>query len=85
MDNQKFSRTVELDVQGTIGVQTRVPFPQKGFFGTQFNWHIFEFIKTWNKVSLKIGKFWSFVITISIESFPSTKIDAYKKNSYKCL
>ena len=46
MDHQKFSRTVELNVQGTIGVQKRVPFPQKGFFGTQFNRHIFEFIET---------------------------------------
>ena len=37
MDHQKFSRTVELNVQGTIGVQKRVPLPQKRFFGTQFN------------------------------------------------
>ena len=54
MDHQKFSRTVELNVQGTIGVQKRVPLPQKRFFGTQFNWYISEFIETWNKVSFII-------------------------------
>ena len=32
IDHQKFSRTVELNVQGTTGVQKRVPFPQKRFF-----------------------------------------------------
>ena len=36
-DHQKFSWIVELSIHGAIGVQKRVPFPQKGFFGTQFD------------------------------------------------
>ena len=36
-DHQKISQTVEMSVQGTTGVQKRVPFSQKKLFGTQFN------------------------------------------------
>ena len=36
-------------------------------------------------VSRKIGKLLDFVITISIESFPSAKGNMPKKNFYKCL
>ena len=36
-DHQKFSRIVELNIQGAIGVQKRVPFHQKGFSEAQFD------------------------------------------------
>ena len=73
IDHQKFSGKVELNVQGTVGVQKRVPFPQKRFFWTQINEHSSEFLEMGGKVSLKVEKFLDFIITISIENFPSTK------------
>ena len=36
-DHQKFSWVVKLNIQGAIGVQKRVPFPQKGFSEAQFD------------------------------------------------
>ena len=85
IDHQKFLRTVELNVQGTICVQKRVPFPQKRFFWTQLNGYSSKFLEVGDKLSLKVGKFLDFVITISKESFPLKKGNMSKKNFYKFL
>ena len=84
IDHQNFSRTVELNVHGTIGVQKRVPFPQKRFFLTQFKGHSSEFLEMGDKVSFKVGMS-DFLITIFTENFPSTEGSIPKKNFYKCL